>query len=106
MSSDDFNDNDDFIGSDSESSQAVPESLVSPKSDHQKVESKPSATRQTVDSIKLSSLMSIHARHFSDYSKGRRNVTQLIPKKIWPLVHTFFYILSDNKTLTTIEDLF
>ena len=89
MSSDEFIEDDDNLSSDSECSQAVEESLEAPKSD-EKVDIKPATVRQTVDSVKLSSLMAIHARHFSDYSKGRRNVTQLIPKKIWPLVRSYF----------------
>jgi hypothetical protein len=49
-------------------------------------DSKPVPSRQVVDALKLSSLMSIHARFFSEYSKGRKNCTQLIPNKIWPSV--------------------
>jgi hypothetical protein len=54
---------------------------------------KPAATRQVVDAVKLSTLMSIHARFFSEYSKGRKNVTQLIPNKIWPSVIKIFSYL-------------
>jgi hypothetical protein len=50
------------------------------------LEIKPAVGRQVVDALKLSSLMSIHAKFFSDYSKGRRNITKLIPNKIWPSV--------------------
>ena len=45
---------------------------------------KPAPSRQVVDALKLSFLMSIHARFFSEYSKGRKNVTQIIPNKIRP----------------------
>ena len=48
------------------------------------------AHRPIVDSIVLSSLVSSYTTHFATYSSGRRNVTQLVPGKVWKLVYEQF----------------
>ena len=46
--------------------------------------------RSIVDSVVLSSLVATYTTHFVAYSKGRTNVTQLVPGKVWKLVYDQF----------------
>ena len=39
--------------------------------------------RLFVDSNRLSVLMASYSKHFSEYSNGRKNVSQALPIKIW-----------------------
>jgi hypothetical protein len=42
--------------------------------------------RGIIDSAHLSALVSSYNVHFAAYSEGRKQVTQLIPSKVWKLV--------------------
>jgi len=45
------------------------------------------ATRDRINSVKLSVLMAAHGQFFAEWSKTRKQATkQLIPKDIWPKV--------------------
>ena len=46
--------------------------------------------RPIVDSVVLSWLVSSYTMHFATYSNGRKNVTQLVPGKVWKLVYEQF----------------
>jgi len=42
--------------------------------------------RLFVDSNRLSVLMASYSKHFSEYSNGRKNVSQALPIKVWKKV--------------------
>ena len=46
--------------------------------------------RLIVDSVVLSWLVSSYTTHFATYSSGKKNVTQLVPGKVWKLLYEQF----------------
>ena len=46
--------------------------------------------RPIVDFVVMSSLVAAYTTHFAAYSKGRTNVIQLVPGKVWKLVYDQF----------------
>lgn len=47
---------------------------------------KPQAKRQVVDSHRISVLMASYNKHFAVYSNGKKNITQILPAKVWKSV--------------------